>query len=264
MDYGRWTWKQMLQKFIVHSPWSIVLLCLLGCGSGDNPSQPITFSESPGSAGYLHLSLSNTESPHRSEVGTITQYKMRVEGDGFEPIEETISKEASGVLIQNIPQGTDRRIQVQALNRYGQLLREGSIENVVVESGVQKNLEVKMESVPVLLNLHEGKYLSNQRFYFHVLTDPNHRVAVSGESALSDIVSGRDFIDVSADGSGKFCPGVLNGGDYVFEVIDQDSKKSSKISLHLWDGSGVKGAPLFSASAQDKKLGDVFEGRQIW
>ena len=223
----------------------LLTFLLFGCGgSGDNGKDPISFSETSGTVGYVQLNISNSESPNLSEVGTIKNYKVKIEGNGFAPIEQTISKEAAGVLIQGVPQGSNRRVEISALNQKGQVLREGAVENFTIAGGEQKALDVKLEPVPVLLNLNDGDYQSNRRLYFHVLTDPEHRLMFKDAVVESD-----------KEGFAKIYPGVLPSGDCPIEIIDQDSGKSSKILIHLWEGQDIYGAPLWAASQISKRMG---------
>jgi len=231
---------------------------VIGCGSEKDLPQGISFSETAGDVGYIHLSLSNSESPSLLELGTISKYRLKIEGEGFETLEQTFSKEAGGVVIQGIPVGPNRRIQVLALNSRDQVLREGVAENITIERGKQSQLEIILYSVPVILNLKQDDYLSNQRLYFHILTDPHHRLAVEGESPLRDIISGLETLESNQAGLSKFYPGVFPAGDATFTVFDLDSEKSSKVLVHLWDGSAIKGASLFASSQSQKRLGQVF------
>lgn len=218
----------------------IILLC--SCGGEVEGPQGITFSESQGALGYIHLNISNA-------VGAIHQYRMKISGEGLDPIEQTFSPQAAGVVIQGIPAGAKRIIQIQALNAQGVLLREGGLENIFIEAGKQQELEISLQAVPVLLNLKAGSTLSNQRLYFRILTDPNHRVGVEG---LSDVRSGALEVVAKENGELRFYPGVLAAGDHTFNIFDKDSGRSTTLSLHLWEGQDVFAAPLFTTSSTAK------------
>lgn len=200
---------------------------LAGCGSETSP-EPISFSETPGDVGYIQLSLSNASNPNVSEIGTLTHYKVRLEGKGFEPIEQTVSAEAKGALIQGIPVGKNRNIYVQALNNREQILREGLLENIAIQKG-KTNLEIALQSVPVVLNLESNRSVSNQGLHFDILTDPGHHLLVQG--ALQK--------EMTADEQGlaRFSPDPLPAGYYQFTILDQDSNKSNVLSLRLFEGA---------------------------
>lgn len=223
----------MCLLFLVFDVWF-----LASCGGEVESPQGITFSESQGNLGYVHLNVSNA-------VGAINQYRLKISGEGLSPIEQTFSSQAAGVVMNGIPAGANRTIQIQALNVQGQVLREGIVENIFIEAGKQQTLEISLQAVPLLLNLKEGTALSNQRLYFRILTDPNHRVGVEG---LSDVVTGEGEVAAKENGELRFYPGVLAAGDHTFHIFDKDSGKSVALSLHLWEGQDVFAAPLVSAS----------------
>lgn len=234
------------------------LLVFAGCGGNEaTPSGEIVFEEAAGDVGYIHLNLSNTKNINISELGTITQYKIRIEGEGFEPKEKILSKESKGVALSGIPVGKKRRVQVFALNRENQILREGLVEGVAIEIGKSLDLEIALEAVPLVVNRREGDFLSNGRLFFHVLTDPKRRIAIRGESFFHDILSGKESAESDDQGLAKFFPGTIPPGDHSFEIVDVDSGKSSKILLHLWEGQAVRPAPLWAGGSEKSVLGGV-------
>lgn len=227
------------------------LLTFAGCGGlGVQSPQEIRFEESNGDVGYLQLNLSNT-------TGAITHYHIKIEGEGFEPKEEILSKEAGGVAIEGIPAGSNRRIQVLALNKKGQTLREGILEGVAITPGEIASLNIILQAVPVVLNFGEGDYQSNRRLFFSVLTDPGDRIALRETAAYTDILSGRETVEADSKGLVRFYPGILPAGLHTFEVIDFDSSKSSHISVRLWDGGAIGPAPLWAASSIETTVGGI-------
>lgn len=201
---------------------------LMSCGNGTE--EAVSFSETEGEPGYVHLNITNAKDLSPSEVGTITSYKIRLEGDDFAPIEQIISNDASGVVIQGIPIGTNRHISVWALNRDGQILREGLLNNVTISTG-KIELSIPLLSVPMVLNLEEGSAVSNQDLFFDLLTDPGHYLTVKTTMPLGEVVA-------DPQGFASFYPDILPAGYYQFTIVDEDSGKSRLLSLRLYEGEG--------------------------
>lgn len=234
----------------------LILLLLFSCGGNETPPPgEIVFQETTGDVGYIHLNLSNTQNINVSELGTITQYKIKIEGEGFESKETVLSKESKGATLSGIPVGKNRCIEVQALNHAGQILREGLVEGVTIESGKSLNLDMALEAVPLVINRREGDFLSNARLFFHVLTDPKHRVEIHGGSIFRDLLSGNERIESNDRGLAKFFTGVVPPGDQAFKIVDVDSGKSSRIKLRFWDGQDVRPAPLWAGGSRETILG---------
>lgn len=206
----------------------------------------IAFLETKGETNYLQLSVSGLNTPSQNEAATIAAYKIVVERDGHAPLEQTISKEAKGLMIGNLPQGWLRRIRLMAMNLRGQVLREGEIENIWIESGVAIRLEMVLKAVPVFLNVFDGGYLSNRRLFFRLFSDPGHRLAVQTDRVLTDGLSQKEELPTDARGEALFYSADFSAGTYTFTVRDLDTEKFSTVTLGLWEGQGVVAAPLFA------------------
>lgn len=233
---------------------SACLVCFLAACGGGGP-QGIQFSETAGEAGYVQLNVSNA-------VGSISQFRIQIEGDDFETIRETLSASAAGVQIQGIPQGEGRTIRLWALNAAGQTLREGIADNVAIRGGQTQSLDISLEAVPVVLNLSDGGQQSNRRLYFEILTDPNHRVGVAGHR---DVASGEAEKTSGRDGLLRFYPGVLSAGEHVFEIVDYNTGKTTSLKLNLWEGLNIEAAPLVAAGLTNaSRLGQTLVGENYF
>ncbi|MDO8526523.1 MAG: hypothetical protein Q7T03_02420 [Deltaproteobacteria bacterium] len=226
-----------------------ILGLLAGCGSSSDLPTGVSFSETTGETGYVQLNVSNSRNVTASKNATIDQYRITIRGDGLEPIENTVTANADGALIQGVPVFKSATVTVAALNADKKILREGIAENVSVAAGQTAAVSVVLDSVPVLLNLSDGDHTSNQRLWFHLLTDPGHFVAVEEDRPLKDVSTSLSQIVSGEQGESRFYPGSLLPGEHHFILRDNNTGKTSAITLHLWDGAKIKGAPLFAASS---------------
>lgn len=226
-----------------------------GCGGAPSSVIPpadlsadpaIAILETQGEAGYLQLSVHSLNTPSQNEAATIAAYKIIVERDGYAPLEQTISKEARGLTIRRLPQGWLRRIRLMALNLRGDVLREGMIENVFVESGKEMRLEMVLKAVPIFLNAADGGFLSNRRLFFRIFSDPGHRLVVQTDRALTDGLSQKEELVTDARGEALFYSADFSAGTYTFTVQDLDTGNFSAVTLELWEGQGIIAAPLFA------------------
>lgn len=230
-------------------------LIFSGCG-GESSSLPgISFSQNKGEAGYLQLNITDAKGKSLGQKTEIETYKAVVEGEGLQSKEEILPVGLSGVVIDGIPAGKNRKISIQALNIFGEVVREGIAEGVSIEKGKRIALDIALQSVPLSLNLKAEDFLSNQRLYFHLFSDPGHVLSVRKEDLLQDVVGGKAFVVANSKGEAKFYPGPLPAGDYHFTLIDQTNRRARTVTIHLWDGTKVKAAPFFTASTSASRLG---------
>lgn len=229
-------------------------LVLAGCGGGAS-TPGISFSQNKGDAGYLQLNVSGSRGKSFSERTRIDAYKVILEGEGLARKEETLPGGSKGLLIDGIPAGPHRTITIQGLNVFGEVLREGSLAGLNVEKGKRIQADVVLQAIPLSLNFKEEDHWSNQRLYFHLFSDPGHLLSVKGEEFFQDVAAKTDRLHTSLQGEAKFYPGPLPAGNYRFEVLDRTNGRSRVHTLHLWDGTKRKGAPLFSAGLGVSRLG---------
>lgn len=239
-------WLLAIGIYLVFGIWSLVIV---GCGGESvDPTPPISFSESKGDVGYIHLSISNSQSPSQLKKATIAKYQIILEGEGLTTKEQFFSAQANGAVIEGIPVGSHRHIRVFALNEEGKILREGEVENLEIEGGKTLDIAIILQAIPVFLNVSDGDYLSNQRLRFELLTDPGHPIVVETDRALTDRVTSLSQIPANEKGELKFYPGFFLAGEHHFTARDAETGKTSSIHLNLWDGSQRKAAPLLASS----------------
>lgn len=237
------------------------LWILQGCGAGESPDGPLSFSISKGDVGYVQLNVENAKKPSILESVQIEKYKILIEGEDLAPIEYLVDKDAEGIVIQGIPKGKNRQIHVLALSSVGKVIREGLVKDITIEGGKVLEISIRLEPTPYLLNFAEEDATSNMRLHFKILTDPNHTIVVDEKEQLTDVVTGQKEIRANEKGIAKFYPGIFSEGTYHFTFKDLNSNKSSNAVIHLWDGSGIKPAPLFASSkARPDRLGQVVSG----
>lgn len=240
----------------------IFIICWgAGCGSTQNPEDfSLSFSENEGKAGYVQLSISGGLASKLSEAATITEYKIILEPmDGGAAEERHLTSQAKGVLIEGLDPKKTYRVRVQALNSRGQILREGIVEGVMALKGKIRNVEAVLKPIPVVLNYLEGEIVSNERLFFHILSDPNHKITIESPDFLADQFSETQEIVTASNGFGKFYPNIFPPGPTIFTVRDLDAGTMYRLTLHLWDGEGIQSAPFFSASAMaPSRFGQVF------
>lgn len=227
---------------------------LLGCGSGGNDPDSILFSETAG-GGDIHLTVSGSENPSFSKQLRIVGYRIFLEGEGFETVEQTATPDAAGVMIRGIPSRFKLGIRVQALNAAGEPVREGNAEGITIEGGETRDVAVVLQTVPTVLNIADNHPASNHRLYFQIFTDPGHAVVVSEEGPLTDVLTSLAQIPADEKGLARFYPGILPPGTHHFTIQDVTTGRSSRRTLHLWDGGKIKGAPFVAAGKEGTKAG---------
>lgn len=223
-----------------------VILILAACGGAR--VEDLLFTENGGESGYIHLNLSGNVPPVVADRLAIEKYRVTLTGDGLESETRTVSKEAVGILVRGIPAGSNRFLEVAALNREGDVLRVGRAGPLDVKAGESQGHDIVLKAFPYLVNLRSEKHLSNRRLYFHLFTDPGHRVRITADIPLEDFQHRPAEFTANPAGFVKFYPALLPAGSHRFAVHDLDSELSNSLTLHLWDGRVVRGAPLISAS----------------
>ncbi len=241
------TWKHKIEL-------TLAVLLISGCGGSSNP--PVIIGA--GNSAVLALRLDKDAASH--PLAQVQSYLVQLSGDGFEPIEATFPGDASTGTINNIPVGKDRSVIVEGLNSQGLVVRRGTLNAIEILSGEGNELEVKLETVPIFTNLHNGSIIANTRLIPEVLSTPGSvvelmaaRIDSNGTSTpevLPDI--SRGTTDLGTDpvsGLVQISTSRLPPGNYELTVSDVDTQESNTIKVRLLDGDRRHGAPFFSGSA---------------
>lgn len=197
--------------------------------------------------------LTTSERDSKFLVGKITRFRIALEGEGMDARKLDVSSNAHEVEISNVPAGTARKIIVTAFNRDNLPVREGSSTPFSIEQGETKEVVVKLEAVPVFINVKEGNVVSRKRLVFEILSDPGERLTVEDVTKEQDI---RNLISLSnnephvvadASGVGLFNPKEIDLGARVFRVKSLVTGRSSQVHLVVTNAELHKPAPLFTA-----------------
>lgn len=246
---------------------SIIILfgfLIPACGSNMGPpSGKISLSENLGEAGYIHLNISGSLSPVLAQKGTIEKYKIILEGDGEAPLEQILSSLAKGFSLIGLLPDKKYSLRVYALNGDDKILREGFLNDVRLALGESLDLNIVLEALPVVLNHSDGDQVSNKRLFFYLFSDPGSRLVVEENGPLSDIISQKDILILAESGIAKFFPGRISAGDHHFRIRNLDNAKSTELNIFLWEGDGMHGAPLISASDPQNSVGQTLAASRV-
>jgi hypothetical protein len=222
-----------------------------GCGgSAGSPN----VNSSGGSAGSAKLVIHNSQSKDDSkDYGAVKIYKVSVSGAGIaEPIEVEFSGDSESGVIEGIPSGAERKVEVSAINNNDQLIRQGAAEGVHVAPGAVSEVDVEMDAVPIFANLRDGNVVKDTRLRFELFADPEdplHVEEVLGDSnvALFDVVtdSAELYPDINS-GIAMMVPAGVTPGEHSFKVYSDRTGRSSAVTIKVIDGTKVKPAPIYS------------------
>lgn len=230
----------------------ILLLC--GCGQ-TNFSDDDANSQTSGSA---KLVIHNSTSASTEKFSVIKKYVVTISGKG---IESPIVKEFSGTeengVVEGIPSGDARKVEVVAVNSESKPIRRGVTEDVTVDPGPPSSIDVSMSAVPIFVNLKDGNVVPIKRLRFELFSDPEDTLSIEEETngsknVLADISS--NAAEVTADvttGLAKFVPNNIDAGEHIFSVVSKRSGYSSSVKVRLLDIGDLRAAPLYNGGAVD-------------
>lgn len=247
-----------LNKIIII--WALILAVFSAVSCGED--EPVFLAQDLGpSTGLVKAIISGARSFNPSiSHGKIVQYKITVSGEGFETIEAIFDGDAESGVIDGVPSGVNRLVHVEAINQNNVKIRDG--EAIAdVEPSVITNVSIKMESVPIFVNLADGNVIPNTQLVVKVFADPSSTVIVDDdfegvELPLLDISTAQTEIvpDIST-GLAKISPPLLPEGTHVLTVRNNSTGLASSISIRLTDGEKLKPAPTVGAvSAQPAEI----------
>lgn len=188
--------------------------------------------------------------------GVVASYKVTVSGEGIaEPIVAEFGGEAEGGVIENIPAGGSRRVDVEAINTGGRLIRRGESEGVSVKSGAVTDVDIHMDAVPIFTNLKDGNIVPSDRLRFEVFSDPKDAIRIediaNNEPAVMFDRSTNDDELLAGEGSGiaRMTPQILQPGVHRFRAVSVKTGRSSGVNIKITEGRGAHPAPLYSGGA---------------
>lgn len=220
------------------------LLGVAGCGgSAVAPDFDISESvENPGS-GSITLNLIVPPAPYASARSTLDSFEVTIEGEDMEvPFGKKLGAEAKGMLLENLPLGKGRSLTVRGLNANGELLRIGKIDSLKLDSTDGESVTLKLNAVPLVLNLRNGDHISNRRLFFRLFADPGERFSVR----LNGAVLGERVADLR--GIASFYHPDLPPGRHSFTILNLENDLTTQLDLSVWDGAKTLGAPFSAAS----------------
>ncbi len=228
--------------------WLIVFVvaCLAGCGGSQTLDE---------GAAILAVKVQGARSFNPSVApGQIEVFEVRVSAPDIpEPIVAEFSGDAAEGVIEGVPTGSDRVVEVIARNANAQTIRAGEAPGVRIGGGMNE-VDVALESVPIFTNLTAGAVVENTRLIFRLFADPEHpllieRIADDGADALVDPATSVAEIQLDFNtGLGRMAPAVIEAGMYRFRVRDLVTDRASEVEVRLIDAGTRRPAPLFSAA----------------
>jgi hypothetical protein len=227
----------------------LTLLALAGCGGNMS-----------GGSGIALKVMSVGGFSSNAEHGRIDKYRVTVTGEGIEsPIEAEFPGDAEEGVIQDIPTGEDRTVEVRALNPNEVAIREGEAYEVKVGGGITE-VPITLEAVPIFTNIAAGNTVENTRLVFKVFSDPINPVIVeeqigAGFTPMIDASTSLAelYLDQST-GLGRIAPALMEPGERVFAVRDLVTGRMHRAGVTLVDGTGRRPAPIVPGGVADANV----------
>jgi len=223
----------------------LTLLALAGCGGGNMS----------GSSGIALKVMSVGGFSSNAEHGRVDKYRVTVTGEGIEtPIEAEFPGDAEEGVIEEIPSGKDRTVEVEAINPNGVAIKEGEAYEVKVGGGMTE-VPITLESVPIFTNIAAGNTVENTRLVFKVFSDPTNPVVVeevvgAGVAPMIDASTSLAELYLNeSTGLGRIAPALMEPGKRVFTVRDLVTGRTHQAGVTLVDGTGRRPAPIVPGGA---------------
>ena len=228
-----------------------------------------------GTYGGAKVIINRSRGLEKGRYAKVEKYLVKVSSPDMD---EEITAEFDGGtkygVVEGVPAGKDRHLEVTAVNPDGKTIRAGERGGITVYGGKVADVEVTMEAVPIFVNLKDGNTVPSTRLAFQIFSDPNDVVEVldtTNQAPLFDIASGLNEIttDVST-GIGTMRPQGISPGEHVFRVLSKTTGRYSEVKVRVVDGMGGRPAPLYSAGYVREageyigvmRVGSAFGGRE--
>ena len=134
----------------------IIVTALLGSCGGSNTGGSSAVAS--GNTGFAKLIVSNSKgTQNERSYSHIKKFVVRVTASDInEPIEIEFDGASQNGLVSGIPAGDKRVITVIAINDRDQPIREGSSESITIVGGVEHEVGVALDSIPIFANVMNG------------------------------------------------------------------------------------------------------------
>jgi hypothetical protein len=211
----------------------------------------------------VRLSGRRLREPHarraQREVDTpysrVEKFVVTVSGNGIEePLVAEFPGDATEGIIEGVPAGRDRVVEVEAINEDDWTLRAGEEEGVKVNGGSTSDVDIALEAVPVFINLAPESVVENTRLIFRVYSEESSPVVIEDLfKAQSDLIVNPSTsvpeLDLDqATGLGLLAPRVRPVGRHEFTVRSTANGRSNTANVRLLDGAIRKAAPFVAGS----------------
>lgn len=245
---------------------SIVFAVLLLTHCGGGSSAPQSAGDAGGGALKLNVGFANSTTAQSART-KVAKYRVVISAAEISPISVELDGNSDGGVIDGVPAGTDRTIEVVALNEDGEEIRAGDVGGVEVRSGETTGATVNMDLVPIFANLRNGGVVYNSRFRAEVVGEPGDAIIVEAGPVTDDApsTSTSPLIDASVNsaevhvdessGVAVVAPPRLTPGKYRLIARNSRTGRASSLTISLIDGTKRRGAPLVTASAGLSRAG---------
>lgn len=232
----------------------IGLVVLAGCAS---PATMTISDCAGGDCGSVTLVVHNAKSVQGdAPYSRVARYVVTISGPGIEePLVGEFPGDATDGVIEGVPAGKDRVIEVEAINEDDWTLRQGEEEGVKVNGGSTADVDVTLEAVPVFTNLKKESVVENTRLIFRVYSEEPDPIVIEdlfGSQADLMVDPSTSAPELSLDqssGLGVLSPRVRPIGQHEFTVRSTVTGRSNTAYVRLLDGTKRKAAPLVAGSA---------------
>jgi hypothetical protein len=187
------------------------------------------------------------------EVLQVETFRVLITGEKMDPVEIFFPGDAAGGSIKGIKKGENRTVLVEAINKFGQVVRRREITGVAIRGGKETPIVASLLSVPIVTNLKDGNLVTQTRLVFQGYAEPGGSLEIedsynSALSVLPDLSSSSNMISPSLSlGGFTFKPPVLPLGPHTFTLRDPESGEESQITLILVRPGRQPGVGLTSA-----------------
>lgn len=203
-----------------------------------------------------------------SDFGKIDFYQITISADDLaKAIVQKFKADSNTANILNVPVGSDRAIEIVALNPFGQTIRRGKKDGIDILPGQATQINLVMKSVPIFTNIRNKSAVANERLRFGIFGEPDSPLEIIDTTSkkpipLIDKTTASTKIDTSnADGLFSLIPKTMDAGVYIFAVRDTKTGEETTATVTLYSSLGRAGLGIYSggmiAEADDTPVGQI-------